>query len=254
MKISDGHYRSKLPFRARGLAEMSARIGDVCADIDARLERKPVVRVLDLGCGYGTVLLELRQRYGARVDLHGLNRQPRDGDLEILMRNGIERGLIAESVPAEPPLPPLPVIHHADAGTGLPFADGSFDLVVSQVAWLYFGNKIAVLREVSRILRDDGVARIDADEVHPALPAEYARLVEIREHGRLVPLGEYLGRYGGAFVPAAEGEYLRFGKLVHFAEDLEPVFEVDTNVIHAHWNGIKCVYRVLHRPPAGSET
>jgi SAM-dependent methyltransferase len=239
--ISDVHYRSKQRFRARGVADLVARTGNVLDEIDRRLERRDVVRVLDLGCGYGTVLLELRQRYGRRVELHGVNRAFDDGNADILRRNGIERGLIAADAPDDPA---MPVIRHADVARGLPFADASIDVVVSQVAWLYFGDKIGVLREVCRILADDGLAMIDADEMHPALPAEYARLVEIWHAGRLVPFGEYLRRCGAGFVAAAEGEYLRLGKLRHFAEDLDAVLQVDVSEIHADWDGIKCVYRM----------
>lgn len=239
--IRDTHYRAKLPYRARGHAELVARVGGVFAEIDERLDRQDVVRVLDLGCGYGTTLLELRQRYGSKVDLHGLNRRPADGDTDIFIRNGVERGLIA---PDAPRVPCLPAIRYADVAGGLPFDDATFDLVYSQVAWLYFGNKAQVVREVSRVLRDGGLAKIDADELTPGLPPEYQRLVEIWQGGRLVPFGDYLRRHGMALVPAAEGEYLRFGKSPRFAEDLELVLEVDLAAIHVHWDGIKCVYRV----------
>ena len=70
--IKDSKYRAKLPFRARGHADLVLAIGGVFADIDERLGRREVVRVLELGCGYGTVLLELARRYGPRVELHGI--------------------------------------------------------------------------------------------------------------------------------------------------------------------------------------
>ena len=127
---------------------------------------------------------------------------------------------------------------------GLPYPDASFDLVYSQVAWLYFANKVGVLREVIRVLRDDGLAKIDADELRPELPDEYRRLIEVWQDGRLVPFGDYLRRYGMAFEPAAEGEYMRIGKSAHFGEDLQLVFQVDLGEICARWNGVKCVYRV----------
>ena len=240
--IRDSHYRDKQRFRGRGVADLVARVGDVEGEIDRRLARGGPVRVLDLGCGYGTVLLEWRRKYGTRVELCGLNRLPQDGDDAIVRRNGIERGLVAAQDGAAQP--PMPALAFADAAQGLPFADASVDLVVSQVAWLYFGNKIGVLRETMRILKDDGVAYLDADEVHPRLPPEYARLVEIWQRDRLVPLGEYLGRFGGAFMPAAEGECLRVRKAAGFGDDLERVCEIDVSTINADWDGIKCVYRM----------
>jgi hypothetical protein len=68
--------------------------------------------------------------------------------------------------------------------------------------------------------------------------------VEIWQRDRLVPLGEYLGRFGGAFIPAAEGECLRVRKAAGFGDDLERVCEIDVSTINADWDGIKCVYRM----------
>jgi SAM-dependent methyltransferase len=237
--IREDHYRAKLPFRARGHAALVRLAGGVFADIDDRLRVRDTVRVLELGCGYGSVLLELRHRYGARVELCGINRQHADGNPDILLRNGIERGLIAPDSPTDS----LPSITYADVAHGLPFGDDAFDVVYSQVAWLYFANKVAVLREVGRVLRPDGIAKIDADELRPALPPEYARLVEIWDEGRLVPFGAYLREFGMEFATAPDGEYLRFGKAPRFGLDLELVFQIDLSDIDAHWDGVKCVYR-----------
>ena len=235
------HYRDKLQHRGRGLRDLDRTVGGIASDIEARLPRQDVVRVLELGCGYGTALLELRARYGHRVELHGLNRIPGDGDAAILARNARERGSDQEAstVPAA-----LPTIAYADAAAGLPFADDTFDIVYSQVAWLYFGSKIHVIREVMRVLRNDGLAKIDADELRPGLPAEYARLVEIWEDGTLLPFADYLRRHAAELAAAPDGAYLRFGKSAAFGDDLTPVFEIDLSTLHAHWDGIKCVYRV----------
>lgn len=238
--IRDAKYRAKIPFRARGHAELVDRVGGVFEDIDLRLRHRDSVRVLELGCGYGTVLLELGQRYGRRIEAHGINRERIDGDADIFLRNGIERGLIS---PATPLARPLPTIAYVDVADGLPFADDTFDVVYSQVAWRYFGNKIEVLREVSRVLRADGVAKIDAEELRPGLPPEYQRLVEIWHQGKLVPFGEYVRRFGMTLTPCQEGEYLRFGKSPRFGEDLERIVEIDLSKLHPQWDGIKCVYR-----------
>lgn len=234
--ISDAHYREKLVHRGRGLADLDRLVGGVCAEIEALLARRAPARILELGCGYGTALLELRARYGDRVELHGLNRQAGDGNREILLRNATERGLRNAGA--------LPALHFADVADGLPFANAAFDVVFSQVVWLYLPNKIAVLREIERVLADDGLAKIDVDEVRPGLPAEYARLVEIWESGRLLPLREYAQRFAMTLAPAPEGEYLRFGKCPGFGDDLELVCEIDLSRLHTEWDGIKCVYRV----------
>jgi len=237
--IRETRYREKLVHRGRGVRDLERRVGAVCGEIDARLARQEVVRVLELGCGYGTALLELRARYGARVALHGVNRAPGDGNRDILLRNAADRGLHMDDAAPERA---LPAIAYADVASGLPFRNDAFDLVVSQVAWLYFGNKIGVLREAVRVLAPGGVAKIDADEIDPRLPAEYARLVEIWQAGRLVPFGDYLRPFGVGFAPAPEGEYLKLRKCPALGDDLTPLFEIDTSRLYAHWDGIKCVY------------
>lgn len=237
--LSDDAYRRKLAHRGRGVADLERRVGPVCAEIEGRLERRDVVRILELGSGYGTALLELRARYGARVALHGVNRQPRDGNPEILLRNAAERGLpVDDSAPDRA----LPGLTFGDVAAGLPFPDDAFDLVLSQVAWLYFGDKIGVLREVMRVLAPDGVARIDADERYPKLPPEYARLVEIWQQGRLVPFGDYLRRHGLGFARAEDGDYLFIEKRAGFGADLTLRCEIDTQRLEPHWDGVKCVY------------
>jgi len=245
--IRDAKYRAKLSFRARGHAELVERIGGIFAEIDQRLESRDCVRVLELGCGYGTVLLEAGHRYGPRVEVHGINRELRDGNVDIFRRNGLERGLIA---PEDATTHPLPAIAYVDVADGLPYAADTFDVVFSQVAWRYFGNKIRVLSEVSRVLRDDGIAKIDAEELRPDLPPEYQRLVEIWDDGRLVTFHDYAARFGMVFAGCAEGEYLSFGKTPRFGEDLEAVFQVDVAEINRGWNGVKCVYRLGAGTPA----
>lgn len=238
----DERYRRKLPFRGRGLDDLALRTGGVVADIEERLARHDRVRILELGCGYGTALLELGRRFGRRVELHGVNRERGDGDAEAIARHGRRLGLLEPDADA-----PAPAIAFADVATGLPYPTDHFDVVYSQVAWLYFGNKIGVLREISRVLAADGIARIDADELCPNLPAEYQRLVEIWRDGRIVPFAEYLHAHSLALVAAGEGHFLRVTKATGIGDDLVPVCEIDTALLDPHWDGVKCVYRqVVH--------
>jgi SAM-dependent methyltransferase len=234
--VRDAHYRAKLAFRARGLADLARHVGGIEADLERRLEIGTIVRILEIGCGYGTALLELASRYGDRVELHGINREPHDGDAATLARNAADRGIAVD-------VSRLPSLHYGDVAHGLPFADATFDLVYSQVAWMYFANKLGVLREVQRVLRHDGIARIDADEVRPGLPPEHARLVEIWERGTLVPLGDYVRRHDAQLLAAPEGHYLEVRAGNGLGDDVELVHEIDLSRIHAHWDGIQCIYR-----------
>ncbi|HKU87877.1 MAG TPA: class I SAM-dependent methyltransferase [Casimicrobiaceae bacterium] len=238
--LRDAHYREKLAHRGRGVEDLARTVGGIIDDIDERLANRGTVRVLELGCGYGTALLELATRYGKRVELHGMNRLPDDGNADILLRNARERGLLG----AKPHARDLPTLAFGDVANGLPFPDDTFDVVYSQVAWLYFGAKLAVVRDVMRVLRVDGIAKIDADELRPQLPQEYQRLVEIWEDGALVPFADYASRHGAALTAAPDGTYLRFGKSPTFAADVVPVGEIDVATIWSDWDGIKCVYRI----------
>ena len=246
--MREERYRAKYGHRGRGLADLQRSVGDIVGDIELRLARRDRVRVLELGCGFGTALLDLRERFGDRVQLHGLNRVPEDGDVDVMRRTLRDRPAPQPDAQAIE----LPAIAYADVAHGLPFADDSFDVVYSQVAWLYFGNKVGVIRDVMRLLAEGGVARIDADELRAGLPLEYARLVEIWQQGSVVPFGDYLRRHGLALAGAPEGEYLHFGKRPGFGDDLERVLEIDLSTLQPDWDGIKCVYRVRQSPLRGS--
>jgi SAM-dependent methyltransferase len=240
----EARFERKREHRGRGLIDLERRVGDVRAEIDARLLRQDVVRVLELGCGFGIALLDLVARYGERVEAVGITRLRADADRGVQRREAARRGVASGTR--------LPAIAVADVSRGVPFADDTFDLVVSQVAWQYFPNKAGVLREAMRILAPSGVALIDADEAEPRLPAEYARLFEVWHGGRLVTFGEYLSRAGAQFVQAPDGTYVRAGKQASLGAHLTPLLEIDLAQVHAGWDGVKCVY--AYRPPSADAT
>ena len=236
----EARYRRKQAHRGRGLSDLHERVGDVCAEIDARLRRQDVVRVLELGCGYAIALLDVVARYGARVETYGQNLRREEGQDEILRREATARNIDIDGAG-------LPTLLHGDVAHGVPLADATVDVVVSQVAWRYFRNKIGVLRDVVRVLRPDGVGMIDADEFNAKLPPEYGRLVEIWGEGALVAFEDYAARFGMTFVPTPRGRALRLVKNPSFGEDLVPSMEIDANAIDARWDGIKCIYALQGR-------
>jgi cyclopropane-fatty-acyl-phospholipid synthase len=60
-----------------------------CALIAAKLDLRPNARVLDIGCGWGSLALHLAEKHGARVT--GITLSP--GQLEVARRRAAERGL-----------------------------------------------------------------------------------------------------------------------------------------------------------------
>jgi len=109
----------------------------------------PGQRVLDVGCGTGALTLAAAERV-APGTVVGL-----DSSAEML---------------AVARRKPTPVEWRDGRAEALPFADASFDAVLSQFAMMFFDDQIRALREMKRVLRPSGrlvVAVWDAIERSP---------------------------------------------------------------------------------------
>ncbi|MCP4663763.1 MAG: methyltransferase domain-containing protein [bacterium] len=102
------------------------------------LRLKPNMRVLDVGCGTGFPLLELAQRLGPSSTVVGID--PWDAALNRARRKAVARKIRNVE------------IQQGD-GAALPFADGEFDLVVSNIGVNNFDDPEAVLAECRRVSR-----------------------------------------------------------------------------------------------------
>ena len=100
----------------------------------------PEVRVLDLGCGYGSTARYLAANYGCAVT--GTNISERE--LELARERSSEAGLDH-----------LLSFEYEDFHS-LQYPDDSYDVVWSQEAFLHAVDKTAVLSECRRVLRPDG--------------------------------------------------------------------------------------------------
>lgn len=93
-------------------------------------------KVLDVGCGTGVLAREALGRVGEAGQVVGLDRN--EGMLAVAARTDST------------------VEWRQGNATSLPFEDGSFDVVVSQFALMYFPNRVASLREMWRTLAPGG--------------------------------------------------------------------------------------------------
>jgi ubiquinone/menaquinone biosynthesis C-methylase UbiE len=122
----------------------------------ARIQRGD--RVLDVACGTGILARAIAERVGSGGSVVGLDTNP--VMLEVARRKAPE--IEWRQAPAE----------------ALPFADQSFDAVVSQFGLMFFEDRKAAIREMARVLRPGGrlvVAVWAALETSPG----YADLADI---------------------------------------------------------------------------
>lgn len=107
-------------------------------------------RVLDLACGTGALTLAAAEIVGSSGSVVGLDANPEM--LAVARRK------------------PIPVEWREGMAEALPFADDSFDAVVSQFGFMFFEDKPKALREMMRVLKPGrrlAVAVCDAVENSP---------------------------------------------------------------------------------------
>jgi len=98
----------------------------------------------------------------------------------------------------KPTLLPKPFFY--DAGKGLKFKSGYFDIIISQVAFHYVGDKAKLLEEFWRVLKLQGKAFLQIDYYKKYYPdflqinKETPRFV-IYENNKLVKLSSYLNKF-----------------------------------------------------------
>ena len=102
-------------------------------------ELEPGTRLLEVGCGVGAVLAVLGQEYPG-VELFGVDIEQKQLDFA---RGHLERAGVEAT------------LRQADA-LALPFADGSFDLVICQQGLQFFPDRPLALRQMRRVLVPGG--------------------------------------------------------------------------------------------------
>jgi arsenite methyltransferase len=107
------------------------------------LEEVPLANVtsaLDVGCGTGFPLIELAERLGDRAQVHGID--PWSGALKRAAEKIASRGT-------------RNVTLHEGSASAMPFADSTFDLIVSNLGVNNFDDRAAAIRECRRVAKPD---------------------------------------------------------------------------------------------------
>lgn len=177
--------------QAEGYARLTASLAptDRSAQLRERIGAGPDDEVLDVACGPGRLSLDLAPHVRS---VTGLDLTP--GMLEQA------RAALAESGHANVTLV------QGDAAA-MPFADGSFSIVISSAAFHHFEAPAKVLSEMARVCRPGG--RVVISDVTPdeSKGAEYDRMERMRDpsHGHAHSVAELkaLGDRIGLPSPAA---------------------------------------------------
>lgn len=232
--------------RSRGLEKADSRLGGALGEaISALLAREGRLTILEVGCGYGRVLLELRASQGERIELHGINIEPGYNE-ELLRKFAIDQGL-------EVPGMPFPTIHIHDADRGIPFPDDTFDLILSVATFHSIRDKLRFLTEVSRALKPDGIGLIEfptarVDMVGRPVPTHYQQRLELWREGAPVDAGEWLGSFPGVTVGEGKDDrYFTITKSPGLAFDADLVAHFFLSELCESWWGCQSVYRCRDR-------
>lgn len=115
-------------------------------------------RVLDVACGTGILAREILRRVGPSGRVAGIDPVP--GMIEVAKQNA----------PA--------VEWHEGKAESLPFADDSFDVVVSQFGLMFFTDRTRAIQEMLRVLSPHGRFAVAVWDSLENIPA-YASVVEL---------------------------------------------------------------------------
>lgn len=167
--MSEGDYIPALRARALTrfydpLIELTTREGLFKRHLIEQASIAPGDKILDLGCGTGTLALQIKQSY-PETEVFGL-----DADPEILARARAK----AQDSGRE--------IHFAQGlSNQLPYEDASFDRVVSTLFFhhLTLAVKRQTVTEIARVLRPGGELHV-ADWGRPSDPLMHAASLSIR--------------------------------------------------------------------------
>lgn len=186
-KITRGHFsRSRNLFDFRFSKELQK-------DITKRVRTSKQVKVVEIGCGEGRVLMELKKQFPS-LELYGINKKPWPAmkGISSLRRTGVYYEIFTKE---ELKNIKLPKISFYDASK-LKFKSNSVDIIYSQVAIHYVQRKDLLLEEVWRVLKPGGIAFLHIDNYHESYPDfmqfRTPRFIIYHKDGKVVMLKSFV--------------------------------------------------------------
>jgi len=191
----------------RGIENADRYFGDFTKIIAERVKKSNrKIRILDAGCGWGVAMMGFAKRFKDKVELIGFNYSKYDGDTEKMKQQAIEKKIFTKNELKK--IKNRPKFVYCDASKKLPFKDDSFDFIYSMASIYLYDNKIHFLEECSRILKKNGLARINPGfGLHKKVkrmngkveiyPEKYWEFWEIWDKGKEVKIWDYCNRIPG---------------------------------------------------------
>lgn len=231
--------------RLRGLEEAKKRIGNIEKDVKNLLGKKEKIRILEVGCGYGRILLELKKIFGDKIIAEGINLE-KEWNKKLCKKFGLKEKIFAkEEIDKN-----LPKIHILDVGKKIFLKSNKYDLIISQATVQYIGNKAFFLEEINRLLTEEGKAIIEIQEIKDKHPLEYRNLFEIWNDDKIILFKNYIKKYKNIKVSQSKirknWSVITMKKSKDFKLKLKLMncFGFDINEICDKWRGDKAVYKI----------
>jgi len=228
--------------KTRGLEEAKVKLGDLEEIITNFLKKKKKVRIFESGCGYGKVMIQLKKKFGDKIDIAGMNFKPVHGNKKKMISFALEQGVITKK---ELSIPKSIKIIFGDASKKLPFKSDSVDLVYSQTSAYLYKDKMHFFEEVARILSKIGIARITPPLLKVNLPDKFKQLLKIYDGKKQIPFEKFIKRFKLIKIIKLPNRKqvieIRSGKL-NFG--LKLVSSLNLHQLNKEWFGAISVYSV----------
>lgn len=227
----------------RPLNGVLKKLGRIDALVEQYIHEQGCVNVLEVGCGRGLAMHELKMRYGGRLSIVGVNIRRSDGCHELALSAALEQGVVSPEQHAKLGTADRPKYVIADAGICLPFSGRSFDVIYSRATAAFIVDKIHFLEEVNRVLKDQGIARIEMMTTRLNFAPPFDVLCEIKApSGQLVAFEEFITAFKSITVVARDNPVLQLSRIPCLDFGLQLSDSVNLQRIDENWWGIKSCY------------
>jgi ubiquinone/menaquinone biosynthesis C-methylase UbiE len=227
--------------RSRGLEETKNIIGDIKKEVDLLLKVNNKIKILDVGCGYGKTLLELKKIYGDKIFTFGINKESR-WNLNLIRKFAIaERIFAKEEINKN-----LPKLIICDVDNGIPFKDNFFDFVFSQRTIQYISDKAKYLEELNRVASPKGIIITDIQDGSKDRPLELQHRWEIWNKSKKVNIHNLLSKKKNIYLykekKNPQDKVIKMKKNKNFGLNLKLLSSIDLHKINPDWWGKKSIF------------